>query len=56
MKSALKSRTLWFNVITAFVSLMQGPLGAEYLSNETLVLVLAVGNFVLRFLTTTAVR
>lgn len=50
-KSPFASKTLWFNVLTAALALLQGPLGTS-ISPDTLVLILAAGNFVLRFLNT----
>jgi hypothetical protein len=54
MKSLFKSKTLWFNVIGgalgAFLTSLQG-LQTAGIDSQSVVITLAVGNFILRFLT-----
>ena len=54
MKSALASKTLWFNIVTAALYLVSGPLGIAIPADIALY-INAGGNFILRFLTTKAI-
>jgi len=54
-KSFLKSRTLWFNVITLFLGVVQVVSNVYYIPIDVLALINGVGNLFLRFLTKTKV-
>lgn len=48
LKSALKSKTIWFNLVTGLVSIA----GVLPIDPATSALIVAVGNVALRFITT----
>lgn len=48
---ALKSKTVWFNVITGVLAVVDKLSGTDLVSAEILAIVVTVGNFALRFLT-----
>jgi len=50
-KSLFKSKTLWFNLITLFLGVLQVVSGVYYIPVDILALVMGVGNMFLRFLT-----
>lgn len=55
VKSWLLSRTLWFNVITLFLGVIEVVSGVYYIPVEILGLINGIGNLILRFLTHTKV-
>jgi hypothetical protein len=56
MKSFLTSKVLWFNVIT-FILGGIGALGdISVITPEVLVFIVTIGNFLLRFVTTKAIK
>lgn len=48
LKSALKSKTIWFNLVTGLISIA----GVLPIDPATSALIVAVGNVALRFITT----
>lgn len=58
MKSVFQSKTVWFNVLTLLVAIIGTVIDSNFLSPNLLKIfgvVLAVGNTILRFFTTTAI-
>lgn len=56
MKPAIKSKTLWFNVIGGVIVLLQYLGTIHVIDINLLEGLLVVGNVVLRFITNTAVK
>ena len=54
-KSIFHSRTFWVNVVTAVVAVSSGALGVP-VPGEYAVPIMAIGNVILRLLTTDAVH
>ena len=47
-----KSKTLWLNIIGAILAIVQGLSGNAWIKPEYQVLILTLGNTILRFITT----
>ena len=50
-KSALKSKTLWFNIVTLALAGTQTLLTQDIIPPEFIALIIALGNVALRYLT-----
>ena len=50
-KSALKSKTLWFNIVTLALAGTQTLLTQDIIPPEFVALIIALGNVALRYLT-----
>jgi len=50
-KSFLRSRTLWFNVVTILLGVVQVVSNVYYIPTDILALINGIGNVLLRFLT-----
>ena len=51
MKSWVSSKTLWFNVVAAGLSVLIDSVSSSPIDPQYQVLIIAVGNFLLRFVT-----
>ena len=51
MKSWISSKTLWFNVVAAGLSVLIDSVSSSPIDPQYQVLIIAVGNFFLRFVT-----
>ena len=49
---ALKSKTMWFNLITGILA-VANALGGQVIPTEVAALIVAAGNIILRMITTT---
>ena len=56
MKSPLKSKTEWINALAAIIAIVQAFQGQPWFNVELQLLILAVLNACLRFLTNTGLR
>ena len=55
-KKWYKSKTVWFNVATGAVYIVQGLQGSTWLSNDVYIGILAVGNGILRWMTNDGIK
>jgi len=55
-KAWYRSRTVWFNVATGVVYVVQGLKGASWLSNDVYIALLAAGNAILRWMTSDGIK
>ena len=55
MKSAVQSKTLWFNILNAVILALQGTTDTSIVSPEVQVWATIIGNAALRFVTSTEV-
>lgn len=55
MKKWYTSKTIWFNVITVALGIMQVVSDTYPIPTEALSMIIGVGNVVLRFLTTNSI-
>jgi len=51
-----QSKTLWFNAVTVVVYIAQNLSGVSWVSSEVLLTILAVGNGILRWMTTKGIK